>query len=121
PEGIAAARAQVVEQGLAPAIVYEMAEILGKWENPYAPQRPERSTATGDTALFVGDEGHLLKPSLVAAAVELLRAVGVEPVLIGAGRNTGYLASSMGLQSVAQDLALANLAELESSGASRLF
>lgn len=121
PEGIAAARAQVVEQGLAPAIVYEMAEILGQWENPYVPQRPERPSGTGEVALFVGDDAHFLKPELVAAAVRLLRAVGVEPVLIGRGRNTGYLASSLGLPGVAQDLALANLAELEATGARRLF
>lgn len=121
PEGIAAARGQVVAQGLAPAIVYEMAEILEKWENPYKPQRPERVQGTGSAALFVGDEAHFLRPELVTAAVRLLRAVGVDPVLIGRGRNTGYLASSLGLQSVAVDLALANLADLEASGASQLF
>ena len=121
PEGIAAARAQVVSQGLAPAIVYEMAEILEKWENPYKPQRPERVQGTGSDALFVGDEAHFLRPSLVTAAVELLRAVGVDPVLVGRGRNSGYLASSLGLQSAALDLALANLADLEASGARRLF
>ncbi|HEX6926606.1 MAG TPA: (Fe-S)-binding protein [Longimicrobiaceae bacterium] len=121
PEGIAAARAQVVERGLAPAIVYEMAEILGKWENPYLPRRPEKPTGSGDVALFVGDEAHLLKPALVTAAVELLRAVGIDPVLIGRGRSTGYLASSLGLPALAYDHALANLGELEACGASRLF
>jgi Fe-S oxidoreductase len=121
PEGIAAARAQVVQQGLAPAIVYEMAEILEKWQNPYVPQRPQGVRGRGEVALFVGDDAHFLKPALVAAALELLSAVGLEPVLIGRGRNSGYLASSLGLQSIAHDLALANLAELEASGARRLF
>ena len=121
PEGIAAARANLVEQGIAPAIVYEMAEILGSWENPYKPQRPEKASGRGDAALFVGDDAHFLKPDLVTAAVRLLRAAGVDPVLIGRGRNTGYLASSLGLASVAQDLALANLAELEATGARQLF
>lgn len=121
PEGIAAARAQVVEQGLAPAIVYEMAEILKKWENPFKPRRPERVQGTGRAALYVGDDAHFLKPSLVEAAVQLLGAAGVEPVLIGRGRNSGYLASSLGLQGIAEDLALANLAELEATGAARLF
>ncbi len=121
PEGIAAARAVVVERGLAPAIVYEMAEILGKWENPYAPRAPERAEGTGEAALFVGDEAHLLEPGLLKAALDLLRAAGVEPVLFGRGRNTGYLASSMGLPAVAEDLALANLAELKATAAKRLF
>jgi Fe-S oxidoreductase len=121
PEGIAAARARLVDDGVAPAIVYEMAEILGKWENPYVPRRPEPAQGRADAALFVGDDAHFLEPGMVEAAVGLLQASGVEPVLIGRGRNTGYLASSLGLQSVAQDLALANLAELEASGAKRLF
>lgn len=121
PEGIAAARAQVVERGLALPIVYEMAEILRKWQNPYAPQQPERARGRGADALFVGDDAHFLKPALVAAAVALLQSVGVDPVLIGRGRNTGFLASSLGLPEVAGELAQANLDELEESGARRLF
>lgn len=121
PEGIAAARAEIVDKGLAPAIVYEMAEIFQQWQNPYAPQRPEPSRGTGEAALFVGDDAHFLRPKMVAAAVTLLRAVGVDPVLIGRGRNTGYLASSLGLPAIAHDLALANLGEVEAAGARRLF
>jgi Fe-S oxidoreductase len=121
PEGIAAARAVVAEQGLAPAVVYELGERLREWENPYVSQLPGEVAGTGEVALFVGDEAQFLRPQLLTAALTLLSAVGVEPVLIGLGRNTGYLPSSLGLPGIASDLALANLAELQATRAQRLF
>ena len=120
PEGIAAARALVAGQGLAPRIVYEIGELLREWQNPYARRSPEPARGTGDIALFIGDEAHFLRPSLVDATLALLREVEVEPVLIGRGRNTGFLASSLGLAALATELARANLAELTASGARRL-
>ena len=120
PEGIAAARAEVVARGLAPAIVYELAEILEKWENPFVPARPEPSDQSGEVALFVGDEAFHMKDECVRSAVQLLRAAGIDPVLVGRGRSNGYLASSLGLPEVARAHALANLAEIEATGASRL-
>ena len=42
------------------------------------------------------------------AVLKLLKAVGIEPVLIGRGRNSGYLASSLGLNDLAKDLAKKN-------------
>jgi Fe-S oxidoreductase len=121
PEGIVAARAVVVEQGLAMPIVYELGEILEQWENPYVQERPKVATGTGEAALFVGDEAQYLRPGQLAAALRLLKSVGIEPVLIGQGRNTGYLPSSLGLPAIARDLARANLAELQATGARRLF
>jgi Fe-S oxidoreductase len=120
PEGIAAARAMVAEQGLALPIVYEMGKILEEFENPFVRQRPEAAQGTGEVALFVGDETHFLRPALLDAALKLLDSLGIAPVLIGRGRNTGFLASSLGLPAIAKDLALANLAELKASGARRL-
>jgi Fe-S oxidoreductase len=120
PEGIAAARAVVAKQGLAMPVVYDMAKILEEFENPYERRRPEPAQGTGVVALFVGDETHFLRPSLLEAALKLLRAVGVEPVLIGVGRSTGYIASSLGLPEIGRDLAIKNLAELKASGARRL-
>lgn len=120
PEGIVAARAVVVERGLAPAIVYEIADRLRAWQNPYQPQSPEPAEETGPVALFVGDDTHFLRPSVVDAVLAVLRAADVEPVLIGRGRNTGLLATSLGLPAIAAELARANLAELEAARAQRL-
>lgn len=121
PEGIAAARAVVAEQGIALPVVYDLQKILQEWENPYERRRPLPPEGKGEAALFVGDEAHWLRPDLVDAVLRLLRASGVKATLIGRGRNTGYLASTLGLPAVATDLALANLAELDATGARRLF
>src|SRR5919106_4355143 len=120
PEGIAAARAVIAEQGLAPPIVYEIEELLREWQNPYERRLPEPTQEMGDVALFIGDEAYFLRPTLVDAVVALLRVLDIEPVLIGRGRNTGFLASSLGLRAVATELARANLAELRATGARRL-
>lgn len=120
PAGIAAARAVVAEQGLAPPVVYEIGERLRAWQNPYQPQHPELAAETGPVALFVGDDAHFLRPSIIDAVLAVLRATDIEPVLIGRGRNTGFLASSLGLPAIATELARANLAELEATGARRL-
>jgi Fe-S oxidoreductase len=71
-------------------------------------------------ALFVGDDAYYAWPSVLAAALTLLKAAGVEPVLVGTGRNNGYLASSLGLHDTAVSLARANLEELRAAGAGRL-
>ena len=121
PDGIVAARAVVAEKGLAPMVVYDLEREFHDWENPFVRQRPQPVEGMGEAALFVGDEVHHRSPKTLAAALTLLKAVGIEPVLIGRGRNNGYLASSLGLRSVARELAVANLAELTTTGAARLF
>ncbi len=120
PEAIAAARAQVVERKAAPPVVYEMEAQLRAWENPHVQERPVPADGQSDVALFVGDDVHFLRPSVLESALTLLDAVGIEPTLIGLGRNTGYLASSLGLPDLARDLAEANMAELNATGARRL-
>mgnify|MGYP001241811236 CR=1 FL=1 len=117
---IAAARAQVVEQGRAPSVVYELKEKLQSWENPYEAEAPAPARGQGDVALFVGDEAAYVHPSTLEAARTLLQAVGIDPVLIGQGRNNGYLASSLGLIDTARELAQATMKELEDSGARTL-
>lgn len=120
PEAIAAARAEVVRLGLAPAVVGELDRALREWGNPYAAESPRALAGRGDTALFVGDEARYLRPSSLESALKLLKAAGIEPVLIGDGINNGYLAGSLGLPDTARDLVRANLAELQASGAQRL-
>lgn len=119
-EAVAAARAQVVEQGHAPDVVYELKEKMRSWENPYEAEAPTPASGQGEVALFVGDEAMYVHPSTLDAARTLLQAVGVDPVLIGQGRNNGYLASSLGLVDTAQELAQTTMEELEDSGAKTL-
>ncbi len=120
PDAIASARAEVTARGLAPATVYKLAETLKTWGNPYGQQIPTASGGQAEIALFVGDDAHFGRPATLNAALALLKAVGVEPLLIGVGRNNGYLASSLGFPDLARSLAQPTLDELVASGARRL-
>lgn len=117
PAAIAAMRAEMAAEGKALAAVYEIQAKLESWSNPYAKQAPEAVQEQGEVALFVGDDAHFLGREALEAALRLLEAVGVKPVLIGIGRNNGYLASSLGFPQLSFDLAMATLAELEATGA----
>lgn len=120
PEAIAAARAEVAAQGLAPAAAYRVNEALQQWGTAYKEQTPVTANGqalTGDVALFAGDDARYLWPEALAAARRLLQAAGIEPALIGVGRNNGYLASSLGFPETARRLAEETLAELKTSGA----
>lgn len=120
PEAIAAVRAEIVSRKLAPPVVYEIDAALKEWGTPFAKRRPGQVTGEGEVALFVGDEAHYLWPKALAAALSLLEILSIHPVLIGVGRNNGYLASSLGLAETARQLAFANLKDMEASKARRL-
>jgi Fe-S oxidoreductase len=111
PDAIASARAEVATQNLAPAIVYEIGEMLKQYENPYVKQTPEKATGTGAVALFVGDEAYHLWTGELKAALTLIQATGITPVEIGIGRNNGYFASSLGFPDIALTLVQATLDE----------
>ncbi|MEF8795606.1 MAG: hypothetical protein V5A48_04065 [Salinivenus sp.] len=117
---VAAARAEVVEREKAPEVVYELDEKFRRWENPYESVAPDPPTGRAEVALFVGDEATHLHPSTLEAALSLLDDIGVDPVLVGRGRNNGFLASSLGLREQARDLARATLSEVEEHGATTL-
>ena len=120
PEIIAAVRAQLVEKKLAPDVVYQLEDAFKKFENPFAEKSPQASEGKGEVALFVGDEAQYLWPDALDSALKLLAALDVDPVLVGVGRNNGYLASSLGLLETAKELARATLEELNATGAKRM-
>jgi Fe-S oxidoreductase len=120
PEAIAAARAEVAELGLAPAAVCEVRDALEQYGNPYKSVTSVTEVRQGDVALFVGDDAAVTWPGALEAALRLLKAAGVEPALIGVGRNSGYLASSLGFPETAKRLARATLDELAAAGAKTL-
>ena len=120
PEAIAAVRAELVAQKLAPAVVYDLKARFEEWGTPFKQQKPQPVAGRGEVALFVGDEAQYLWPATVPAALALLKAVGISAILVGAGRSNGYLASSLGLPETARWLAQATLADLETSGVRRM-
>jgi len=117
PDAIAENRAAVAAQGLALQSVYEVHRALQEWGNPYEKQASQAAAGRGEVALFVGDDAKYAWPSALEAALQLLAAIGVNPVLIGAGRSNGYLASSLGFPETAKTLMQSTLDELKASGA----
>lgn len=117
PSAIAAMRAEIAGQGQAPLAAVDIHEKLEAWGNPYSNEVPEESGKAAEVALFVGDDAHFLDSNSVEAVLRLLSAVNVKPVLVGVGRNNGYLASSLGFPETAAKLARATLDELQRSGA----
>lgn len=120
PSAIVAMRADIAEKGLAPQAAYDVHEKLQQWQNPYVEQAPQEVTGQGDVALFVGDDARYLESSVIESAIRLLEAVGVRPVLVGNGRNNGYLPSSLGFPNTAAKLLQTTLDELDRCGASSL-
>lgn len=120
PEAVAAVRINLVEQNLAPEEVYETGKALEKWGTPFAQETAGPATGQGEVALFVGDEAKHLWPEALPAVLKLLDRLGVDPVLIGNGRNNGLLATSLGFPQTAANLVQTTLAELQESGAKKL-
>jgi len=120
PAAVAAVRVNLVEQNLAPEAVYETGRALAEWGTPFAEERAKPAAGQGDVALFVGDEAKHLWPEALPAALKLLEELGVDPVLIGNGRNNGLLATSLGFPQTAADIVQSTLAELKDSGAKKL-
>ncbi len=120
PNAIAAARTLLVENGKAPEEVKQLAEMLTASSNLYNGQVPQPPSGKGDIALFIGDEADHFAPGAVEAVLKLLKNTGIEPVLIGRGRNDGLIPSGLGLRSKSIELANATIEDLESTGATTL-
>jgi len=120
PDAIVTNRAEVTAQHLAPAAAYEVHKALQEWSNPYEKQVPETVTGQAEIALFVGDDARYLRPTTLESALKLLEAASIKPILIGIGRSSGYLASSLGFPETAKMLVQTTLDELKASGARRM-
>jgi Fe-S oxidoreductase len=119
-EAMAAVRAELVVQGLAPTAVTQLHTHLQQWQNPYQPQHPQPATGVGPVALFAGDEAAYLWPETLPAVLKLLSAVGMEVVVVGYGRNNGLFAHAAGFPDLAAQLWQTTLDELEAAGAKQL-
>ncbi len=117
-DAVAAVRAQLTEQQLAPAIVYQLEEQMRAWASPYA-QMSAVEDQQGDVAVFISDEALHFGHTVVDAVKTLLSAAGIEAVTIGHQSN-GFLASSLGLVEVAKQQAALLLEQLKASGARQL-
>lgn len=119
-EAVAAARAELVQKGLAPTAVTDLKAQFEQYQTPFAAQSPRPASGKGELALFVGDEAAYLGADMMPVVLKLLSAAGVEPVLVGAGRSNGFIAQSAGLPEVAKVLVQSTLDEVTATGAGRL-
>jgi Fe-S oxidoreductase len=120
PDALIAARAAVVAEGQAPAIVAELDERLRRGGNVYGEGGSVAPDGRAPAALLVGAEAWCRAPEEVRAARRLLDAAGIEYALAAVGRDDGYLPWTLGLHTTAQALARATLEELAAIGARRV-
>lgn len=118
PAAIAAVRAQVSKDGLAPAVAYDIRDRLRDRHSLFGTWEPVRCVS--NTVLFTGDEGHNLRPETTAAAIRLLEIAGIEAAPVGVGLSSGYFASSLGFPTLAKSLARQCLDEIRSAKARRV-
>lgn len=116
-EAMAAVRAELVNEGLAPTAVTQLHHHLQQYHTPFASEPPRPVVGEGEVALFAGDEAAYLWPETISAILRLLSVVGIEPVLVGNGRNNGLFAHSAGFPELAAQLWQTTFDELEIVGA----
>ncbi len=118
PAALKAARAEIVRLGKQPASVIEIDRKLRDWGNPYGANHRsgQNDKVSGEVGLYVGAAAQFLRLEAIAAAQKLLSATGIDPVVLSAGRSSGYLPYALGLWDTARDLAQQTLDEIQSSG-----
>jgi Fe-S oxidoreductase len=115
PEAIVAARAAVVAGGHAPARVPEIEATLRRGLHAEGLAAAE----VAEAALFAGMAAIEQRAALDAARV-LLGHVDLAHGVIGAGRDSGYLAYTLGLHDTARELARATAEEIRRAGVQTL-
>ena len=118
PAAIAAVRAQVAADGLAPPAAYEIRNRMRSTHSAFGEHLP--SSGSGETALFVGDEAHNLWLQAENAALRLVTATGEAAVPVGIGLSSGYLACSLGFPELAREQAEKCIAEIRATGAHKV-
>jgi Fe-S oxidoreductase len=79
PDAIAAARAELADAGLAPAIVYDIDEMLKRWGNPYGPPPPDASAAEAASASTPAGSGAATAAAGAASAGAVEEVAAREP------------------------------------------
>ena len=111
PDAIAAARAEIVRLGHAPAAVVELQRRFDA-----SVGESVGGFVKGSRALFVGAKAGPSGDSEVSAALHLLEAAGIAAAPAGDGRSTGLTASSLGLVDMARRQARDLVEAVEASG-----
>ncbi len=118
PAAIAAIRAEVAADGLAPSEFYQVnGQIL---QNQSAFGLYEPSNGHGEWGIFVGDSGFNLSPTTMEVAEKLLRICGIDAVRVGCGLDCGFIPCSLGYPDTAKKQAELCIDEIQRTGIKKL-
>lgn len=112
PYAIVAARAQVVAAGQAPPALASLEATLRQGLGAARAQRAEPA----ELAIFAGASALPQHSAGLGAARALLERAGLAHGAVGGGRDSGYLAYTLGLHELARELARATVDEVARAG-----
>ncbi len=118
PAAIAAIRAEVAKDGLAPVAIKQIHDRIQTNHSVFGSYQPTASQ--GKWGLFVGDAGFNLAPKTMQAALELVTACGIDAVPIGRGLDSGFIPCSLGYPDTARKQAKLCMDELQGGGVKKL-
>jgi Fe-S oxidoreductase len=118
PAAIAAIRAEVAENGLAPPGVVSAHERIAENHSAFGSYEP--ATKQGEWGLFVGDVGFNLARETMQAALRLLEACELDVVPVGCGLDSGFIPCSLGYPRTAHAQARLCIEEVQRTGIKKL-
>ncbi len=118
PAAIAAIRAEVAAEGLAPSEVSQVNDQILSNQSIFGSYKP--TSVQGEWGLFVGDAGFNLSSSTMQAALQLLSICGIEAVPVGCGLDSGFIPCSLGYPDTARMQAKLCIDEIQRVGVKKL-
>ena len=118
PAAIAAIRAEVATEGLAPRRIAQVNNQILRNQSIFGTFTP--STSQGEWGLFVGDAAFHHSSSTTEAALELLTACGIQAVPIGCGLDSGFVPCSLGFPDTARTQANVCIEEIHRAKVKKL-
>jgi len=118
PAAIAAIRAEVAAQGLAPLELMQINDQILQKHSVFG--RYEPAQGQGNWGLFVGDSGFNLLPSTMQAVLQLLEIIGIHAVPVGCGLDSGFIPCSLGYPDTAKKQAQLCIDEIQDVGVKKL-
>ncbi len=118
PAAIAAIRAEVADNGLAPSKVVSAHKRIAENHSAFGSYEPV--TKQGEWGLFVGDVGFNLARETMQAALKLLEACGLDVVPVGCGLDSGFIPCSLGYPITAHAQARLCIEEVQRAGIKKL-
>jgi len=130
-EVMVAARADIVDQGLAPRAAVDMNQHIVEQGNPYGQAPDERFAPVAEQIQDLPDQAEVLyflgcdtlcrQPEIAVAAMKVMKAAGVDFTVLKDGeRCCGEPQRLLGFCDAALDTARHNVAMIENSGAKRV-